>query len=86
MFINHTHKHYIYIVTISTNVITMNTSNITQFLRLVTDLQSSTAPLLKSKYDTKKITVQYKQQNSRNILANGRINDNALVIQVIQQS
>ena len=33
----------------------------------------------------KKITVQYKQQNSRNMLTNRRINNNTLVVQVIQK-
>jgi len=31
----------------------------------------------------KKMTEQYKKQNSRNILTNRRINNNALVVQVI---
>jgi hypothetical protein len=35
---------------------------------------------------TKKITVQYKQQNSRTILTKRRINNNVLVVQVIQKS
>ena len=34
----------------------------------------------------KKITVQYKQQNSRNMLTNRQIHNNALVVQVIQKS
>jgi hypothetical protein len=43
----------IYIVTRSTNVITMNITNINKFLRVVTDVQpSSTAPLLTSMKDT----------------------------------
>ena len=75
----------IYIVTRSTNVITINIANITQFLRVVTDLQPSTAPLLPSMHD-KEITVQHKQQNYRNILTNRRIYNNALVVQVIQKS
>jgi len=53
---------------------------------VVTDLQPSTTPLLTSMHDPpspKK--VQYKQQKSRSILTNRRINNNALVVQVIQK-
>ena len=47
----------------------MNIINITYLLLVVTDLQPSTAPLLMWMND-KKCTVQYKQQNSRNMLTN----------------
>ena len=65
----------------------MNITNITYFSRVVTNLQPSTAPMLTSIHDPpppKK--VQYVLQNSRNIFTNRRINNNALVVQVIQKS
>jgi hypothetical protein len=66
----------------------MNITNITSFLRVVTDLQpSSTAPFLTSmnKPPPQK-KLQYRQQNYINILTNGRKNNNALVVQVMQKS
>ena len=77
------------IVTRSTNIITMNIRNITQFLRMVTDLQPCTAPMLISMHDstsTPPKKIHYKLQNSRTIFTNRRINNSALLVQVIQKS
>jgi len=57
---------------------------------VVTDLQPSTAPILITMHDPlsppPKRKIQYKLQNSRNILTKRRINNNAFVVQVIQKS
>ena len=54
MFRYHTHIYILqntYIVTRSTNTITMTITNITSFPRVVTDLQPSSAPVLTSMHD-----------------------------------
>ena len=55
---------------------------------MVTDLQPCTAPLLRSLHDPTPPPPQihFKLQNSRNIFTNRRINNNALLVQVIQLS
>ena len=62
----------------------MNTTNITfKSDYRFTDQQCTTVNINAQQQE---IRVQYKQQNSRNTLTNGRINNNALVVHVIQKS